>query len=552
MDHEAINPHPYNTRIKKKQMETSKVPKFTVDLSSSKRNMTRSKAKFTKDISNEKTVKSKKEKKRKENFKNKPKEKKEKTKEKEEKIEKKEPIDEEGIDTFTVNYNISNLVDISNRLLQKRMSEDKSSLYVRDDDEEYHPPGFGKKKIPYSSIEKKYINSLSGKEREKILTLERKMLKLYSGKTPLRFKILQMEGLSIESKYNIIIKLEKLEQLDPSDNEYHKLSSWKNWLNRIPFGKNADITITVDSPKEDIKQFLEKTKSILDKSVYGHTDAKEQIIINLAKMISNKNSGGGCIAIQGPMGNGKTTLVKEGICKALNRPFGFTALGGMQDANYLLGHDYTYEGSQPGRIAELLIETGCMNPILYFDELDKISNTSHGEEIGNLLCHLTDQSQNTEFQDKYLSGIKIDLSKILFIFSYNDISKVNPILLDRMVNISTKGFKMKDKIKISNEYLIPRLLKEYNMSMNEITFTEMCIKEIILHYTNGEEGVRNLRRCLELLISKLNVFKLTSSTDLLECDISKLELPITITTDLLKKMIIKQEHIDESLAHLYT
>lgn len=543
MEHVIKNAHSYNTRLKKKQMEKRRKPKFVVDLSGPEKVITTSKSKFNVDLSEgyRKDIKCPT---KVPNF--------------------KKPLEEE---TYECKININSLVDISNKLLQKRrISElssvyedcrprnlDRVSLYERDDsDEDYTPIGYGKKKIPYNKLEKKYINSLNGPEREKILNLEKDILKLNTGKIPIRFKILGMDGLSLESKYNIISKLEQLEQLDPSDNEYHKLSSWKSWLNRIPFGKYESLSVTTESAKSDIKNFLVNTKEILDNSVYGHKNAKEQIIINLAKMISNKNSGGGCIAIQGPMGNGKTTLVKDGICKALNRPFGFTALGGMTDSNYLLGHDYTYEGSQPGRIAELLIETGCMNPILYFDELDKISDTPHGEEIGNLLCHLTDQSQNTDFQDKYLSGIKIDLSKILFIFSYNDVSKVNPILLDRMINISTKGFKLDDKMKISKEYLIPRLMKEYNMPPTDITFTDPCIKEIVSHYTNNEEGVRNLRRCLELLISKVNVLKLTGSTDLLECDISKLELPITINTDLLKKMIIKQEHFDESIAHLYT
>ena len=101
------------------------------------------------------------------------------------------------------------------------------------------------------------------------------------------------------------------------------------------------------------------------------------------------------------MGNGKTTLVKEGIAKALNRPFAFIALGGASDSAYFDGHCYTYEGSQPGRIINILQECKCMNPIIYFDELDKISDTPKGEEITNFLCHLIDYSQNNCFHDKY-------------------------------------------------------------------------------------------------------------------------------------------------------
>ena len=114
------------------------------------------------------------------------------------------------------------------------------------------------------------------------------------------------------------------------------------------------------------------------------------------------------------MGNGKTTLVKEGIAKALHRPFAFIALGGASDSAFFDGHSYTYEGSHWGRIIQILQDSKYMNPIIYFDELDKVSKTSKGEEIINLLIHMTDQSQNKGFQDKYYAGIPIDLSKVIF------------------------------------------------------------------------------------------------------------------------------------------
>merc|ERR1711871_930288 len=124
----------------------------------------------------------------------------------------------------------------------------------------------------------------------------------------------------------------------------------------------------------------------------------------------------------------------------------------MQNSDFMIGHDYTYEGGKPGRIVEILQECQCMNPVIYFDELDKISDTPKGEEIAGVLCHLTDPSQNDEFHDKYFSGIDFDISKAIFIFSYNDESKVNKILLDRMTKIHTTGFGIKDKVQISKNY----------------------------------------------------------------------------------------------------
>tara|TARA_B110000977_G_scaffold50882_1_gene69130 strand:+ start:542 stop:2083 length:1542 start_codon:yes stop_codon:yes gene_type:complete len=458
---------------------------------------------------------------------------------------------------------INSLVDLSNKLIQRRALEimpenDYGMPDISDtdsDDSDYKPEKTisskcsNSKYIKYSKNENKYFLSLELKEQQNIKILEKKIRTLQNSRKPLRFKILELESLSNESKYNIIEKIEQLKKLDRGDNEYFKLSSWINWLDKLPFNNYTNINVKQNSTA--ISDFLLNAKNIMDKAVYGHYEAKDQIIINMAKMITNDQSRGACIAIQGPMGNGKTTLVKEGICKALNRPFGFISLGGMQDANFMLGHDYTYEGSKPGRIAEILSESGCMNPVIYFDELDKISETSHGEEIGNLLCHLTDFSQNSEFQDKYLSGVKIDLSKVIFIFSYNDVTKINPILLDRMYKISTKGFNVEDKLKIATNYLVPTILKEYKLS--DISFDGECVREIIHNFTEGEEGVRNLRRCIETIISKINVLCLVkNNNNLIDCSIDNLQFPLVIKKHMLSKLIKKTETGNDIPQGLYT
>ena len=134
---------------------------------------------------------------------------------------------------------------------------------------------------------------------------------------------------------------------------------------------------------------------------------------------------GYCLGFEGPPGTGKTSLAKKGISQCLvdngnTRPFAFIALGGSSNGSTLEGHNYTYVGSTYGKIVEILIETQCMNPIIYIDELDKISKTENGKELIGILTHMTDPSQNEQFSDKYFSGINIDLSKVLFIFSYND------------------------------------------------------------------------------------------------------------------------------------
>merc|ERR1711991_1311022 len=186
-------------------------------------------------------------------------------------------------------------------------------------------------------------------------------------------------------------------------------------------------------------------------------DAKMQIMQLAGQWITNPSALGTAIAIKGPMGTGKTTLVKEGISKILGREFAFIALGGASDSSFLEGHSYTYEGSTWGKIVQILIESKSMNPVIYFDELDKVSDTPKGEEIVGILTHLTDTSQNSAFHDKYFAEIDFDLSKCLFIFSYNDENKVNPILRDRMYRILTKGYDMKQKQTISTKHLMPNI-----------------------------------------------------------------------------------------------
>ena len=140
----------------------------------------------------------------------------------------------------------------------------------------------------------------------------------------------------------------------------------------------------------------------------------------MAQQIRNPSCQGGVIALYGPPGTGKTELIKKGIAKAMDKPFIFISLGGAQDSSYLDGHSFTYEGSIYGRIAQALIDAKCMNPIIYFDELDKVSNTDKGQEIINVLIHLTDYTQNSHFMDDYMDGIVVDLSRATFIFSFNE------------------------------------------------------------------------------------------------------------------------------------
>jgi ATP-dependent Lon protease len=249
-----------------------------------------------------------------------------------------------------------------------------------------------------------------------------------------------------------------------------------------------------------------------------------------------------------------TSLVKEGISKILNREFAFVPLGGATDSSYLEGHSYTYEGSTWGKIVDILIRSKSMNPVIYFDELDKISETPKGEEIIGILTHLTDTSQNSQFHDKYFAEIDFDLSKCLFIFSYNDPFKVNPILLDRMYKIRTTGYQVKDKIVIAKQYLIPKIRYEVNFKEGDIIIPDSTLNYIIDTYTEKEDGVRNLKRCIEIIYKKLNLYRLVKpGTTLFDKENTlTVEFPFTVTCDIVNNLIKKDENgVNKSALNMY-
>jgi ATP-dependent Lon protease len=250
-------------------------------------------------------------------------------------------------------------------------------------------------------------------------------------------------------------------------------------------------------------------RSQMDQHIYGMKEAKTQIMQIISQWIVNPGSVGNVIALQGPMGVGKTSFARNGIASVLQRPFLFYTLGGASDIANFVGHSYTYEGSMCGRIVEGIMQAGVMNPVLYFDELDKVSSTPHGEEIISMLIHLTDRSQNTEFHDRYFAGIDFDMSQCLFVFSFNDIEKVHPILRDRMNVINCGGYDEKDKLQILNNYVWPDILKRLAFTTSDIIFEEDAMKFIIDEYSNGEGGVRNLIRAVETAVTRLNMLRVS-------------------------------------------
>jgi ATP-dependent Lon protease len=397
-----------------------------------------------------------------------------------------------------------------------------------------------------------FKNKLSIEQQQYLIKEVEEVNKISNTEKPYRLALLESE-IPCQLKSVAMKKIASLRYMEPGQGEYYKVKNWVDTFMQIPFNKNKHLPITYDMGMEKCNDFMENAKTILDDAVYGMNDAKMQIMQMVGQWITNPSAMGTAIAIKGPMGTGKTTLIKDGISKILGRDFAFIALGGATDSSFLEGHSYTYEGSTWGKIVDILIKSKSMNPVIYFDELDKISDTPKGEEIAGILTHLTDTSQNNQFHDKYFSEIDFDLSKCLFIFSYNDESKVNPILLDRMYKIQTKGFEKKDKREICHKYLLPKIMSQINFDKKDVIIPDDTISYIIDNFTSGESGVRNLKRCLEIVCTKLNLYRLMKpGSNLFEEEKAlDVQFPYTVDTDVIRKLIKVNDERSELLKSIY-
>jgi ATP-dependent Lon protease len=399
-----------------------------------------------------------------------------------------------------------------------------------------------------------FKKKLSNKEQLKIMNDLKEINSHIQIDKPYRVALLESQ---IPTKYKATVmqKLNMLKSMDPSDSEYYKIKNWVDTFMRIPFGKYKALDVKLSDGLDHCHNFMENAMGTLDNCAFGLNDAKMQIMQMVGQWIANPSAMGTAIAIKGPMGTGKTTLVKEGISKILGREFAFIALGGASDSSFLEGHSYTYEGSSWGKIVQILIESKCMNPVIYFDELDKISDTPRGQEIIGILTHLTDTTQNSEFHDKYFSDVNFDLSKCLFIFSYNDESKVNTILKDRMYRIQTKGYNTKEKITIANNYLLPKIREQVSFKEGDVIIPTETLEYIITNQamTKSEDGVRNLKRCLEIIHTKLNLFRLVKSDkNVFTKDIDiKVEFPFTVSKKDADIFIKNEETQNQSLLAMY-
>jgi ATP-dependent Lon protease len=420
-----------------------------------------------------------------------------------------------------------------------------------------------KKKDKYTSIEiLNYLKKIQGQsissfKNEKIQKIKNHLLtgdksKLISNNKILdsilkkynkprsKYSNLNKDGLSVRV-IDIIDTYIKEESQDDTSiindiiNNFNEVSNMNPMINNINI--KEDIK-NINAHMKQINDYMIEVKQTLDKSVHGHDKAKKQIERIIGQWINGEQDGY-CFGFEGPPGIGKTTLAKRGLSdclkddKGVPRPFAMIQMGGDSNGSTLHGHNYTYVGSTWGSIVQILIDKKCMNPIIFIDEVDKISRTEHGKEIVGILTHLLDPAQNDCFQDKYFTGIDLDLSKALFILSYNDVEAIDKILLDRVHRIKFDSLSLEDKLIICDTHILPDVYKKMGLE-DMIIFSDDVLKFIIDEYTS-ESGVRKLKEILFEIVGEINL-------EVLKNIDKEFELPINISIDDIKTKYFKDKH----------
>lgn len=299
-----------------------------------------------------------------------------------------------------------------------------------------------------------------------------------------------------------------------------KHEEWLDVVSRLPIGKYSSIISKKHGHEATHRSVLEKAKQSLDSVTHGMGDVKKVIMQMVGQQLRSNGSKLRALALKGPPGCGKTTIATKGIGPALSRPVHVINLGGAKDVHYLKGHNFTYVGSKAGAIVDALLMTDRMDPIIVFDELDKISDTPEGKEIIHVLMSLVDPVQNTSFREIYLSDIPLDLSRALIVFTFNDASSIDPILLDRLNIVTIPDLSSEEKTRIVIDYIIPRVAKD--MGLEHIEHDADALEEIIGHVTlkcsqnNAFDskahgtGLRGFEKFMEHVVASANLRELTT------------------------------------------
>lgn len=290
-----------------------------------------------------------------------------------------------------------------------------------------------------------------------------------------------------KSKEKLFKEADKLTKLPPASQEAFVIKNYLDTVLDLPWGKYTKAKLSI-----------EKAESVLEKEHYGLKKVKERILEFFAVHMLNPEIKGQIICLAGPPGIGKTSIARS-IAKAMGRKYARVSLGGVRDEADIRGHRKTYVGAMPGRIITALQQAGTANPLILFDEIDKLCSDIKGDPSSAML-EVLDGEQNNAFRDHYIE-VPFDLSKAVFITTANNISAIPAPLLDRMEVIELPSYTAEEKFHIAKEHLIPKQLKEHGLKASQLKIADEAIHDVIGFYTK-EAGVRSLERCIASLCRK--------------------------------------------------
>ena len=388
-------------------------------------------------------------------------------------------------------------------------------------------------------IEKLCAQMISGDKKKLVANVNKlhRIMRKHKQKC-IKISALTKEGIILHIQE--VLQKYKSDTSEMSKNIIQELYAEMNGESHNNVSEKAEIQKGVQAianNMSEITKYMGEVKNTLDKAVHGHDKAKKQIERIIGQWL-NGTQDGYCFGFEGPPGVGKTSLAKRGLSDCLkddngdSRPFAMIQMGGDSNGSTLHGHNYTYVGSTWGSIVQILIDKKCMNPIIFIDEVDKISKTEHGKEIVGILTHLLDPAQNDCFQDKYFSGIDLDLSKALFILSYNDVDAIDKILLDRVHRIKFSSLTVEEKLVICKTHILPEVFAKMGLE-GMIELSDEVLKFMIEEYTL-ESGVRKLKEVIFEVVGEINL-------DILKNVGVETAVPIKVTIEEIKQKYFKDK-----------
>ena len=369
----------------------------------------------------------------------------------------------------------------------------------------------------------------------------------YDNKCSMKTGLLKYRILSLDTdpanKLTLYKRYIELLSSRSGDDEHAKIKSWLNQALSLPFNRTKEVAAT--------EGVVQKAFDYLNSELYGMTSVKEQVMLFLNSRLSSPNMTKCSLGLIGPPGVGKTHIARL-LAKALDYPFEQLSLGGVGGTEFFKGHSYTYVGSQPGRIAKCMTRMGYKNGVLFFDEYEKVSGNS---DITSTLLHVTDPTQNSQFRDNYFDELNIDLSNLWFIYSMNS-QPQDDALRDRIFIVNVPGYNEKDKIVIMRDHLIPRALKNINRAVNDITFPEAVLKDLVKEVSPDQNtGMRPLERSITDIINKLNFILMHQNTPIMDTmsfkNVPNLSIPLKVSKKIIREVLLVDSETTSAPQNMY-